>query len=155
MYGASTVWPLTMADSNFRRRLAGSDGPDGSRRVFQEILPVISKGLSSICIIRVFRPVRRGKSWCSAAIFSLSGVILAFGTVSPGDRRYLTAGYSNPLVKVRHSPLFAWVKFQSRMLTAVNLRPSLATLGSPTESRHLHSSTNSRQTLRIARHCPC
>src|SRR2546423_8278781 len=46
--------------------------------------------------------------------------------------------------------ILAWVKFRSRVLTALNLLPSIATLASLNSSRRRHSTTNSRQTLRMA-----
>src|SRR5580704_11110154 len=46
--------------------------------------------------------------------------------------------------------ILAWVKFRSRVLTALNLLPSIATLASLSSSRRRHSPTNSRQTLRMA-----
>ena len=57
------------------------------------------------------------------------------------------AGYA--LVNLRQPPLhFGCVKFRSRVLTALNLLPSIATLASLNSSRRRHSTTNSRQTLR-------
>src|SRR5476649_2401007 len=46
--------------------------------------------------------------------------------------------------------ILACVKFRSRVLTALNLLPSIATLASLNSSRRRHSITNSRQTLRMA-----
>src|SRR5438477_1115502 len=46
--------------------------------------------------------------------------------------------------------ILAWVKFRSRVLTALNLLPSIATIASVKSSRRRHSTTNSRQTLRMA-----
>src|SRR5882757_6840966 len=46
--------------------------------------------------------------------------------------------------------ILAWVKFRSLVLTALNLLPSIATLASLNSSRRRHSTTNSRQTLRMA-----
>src|ERR1700694_4647888 len=46
--------------------------------------------------------------------------------------------------------ILASVKFLSRLFTALNLLPSMATLASPRSSRRRHSRTNARQTLRIA-----
>src|SRR3981081_3377444 len=46
--------------------------------------------------------------------------------------------------------ILASVKFLSRLFTALNLLPSIATLASPRRSRRRHSRTNARQTLRIA-----
>src|SRR5256885_16791581 len=46
--------------------------------------------------------------------------------------------------------ILAWVKFRSRVLTALNLLPSIATLASLNSSRRRHSTTNSRQTLPMA-----
>src|SRR3954467_7186187 len=46
--------------------------------------------------------------------------------------------------------ILAWVKFRSRVLTALNLLPWIATLASLNSSRRRHSTTNSRQTLRMA-----
>src|SRR5438132_13377894 len=46
--------------------------------------------------------------------------------------------------------ILACVKFRSRVLTALNLLPSIATLASLNSSRRRHSTTNSRQTLRMA-----
>src|SRR5256885_4127245 len=81
--------------------------------------------------------------------------------VEPGDlglrhRFPLTIGAvelreiaGDALVNLRQPPLH-WVKFRSRVLTALNLLPSIATLASLNSSRRRHSTTNSRQTLRIA-----
>src|SRR5271169_1791896 len=46
--------------------------------------------------------------------------------------------------------ILACVKLRSRVLTALNLLPSIATLASLNNSRCRHSITNSRQTLRMA-----
>src|SRR5215212_8035807 len=46
--------------------------------------------------------------------------------------------------------ILAWVKLRSRVLTALNLLPSIATLASLSSSRRRHSTTNSRQTLWMA-----
>src|SRR6476619_2238366 len=46
--------------------------------------------------------------------------------------------------------IVACVKFRSRVLTALNLLPSIATLASLNSSRRRHSTANSRQTLRFA-----
>src|SRR5438128_4489980 len=46
--------------------------------------------------------------------------------------------------------ILACVKFRSRVLTALNLLPSIATLASLNSSRRRHSTTNSRQTLPMA-----
>src|SRR6478609_10833617 len=46
--------------------------------------------------------------------------------------------------------ILACVKFRSRVLTALNLLPSIATLASLNSSRRRHSTTNARQTLRMA-----
>src|SRR6516162_2242605 len=46
--------------------------------------------------------------------------------------------------------ILASVKFLSRLFTALNLLPSMATLAPPRRSRRRHSRTNARQTLRIA-----
>src|SRR5438067_2231711 len=46
--------------------------------------------------------------------------------------------------------ILAWVKLRSRVLTALNLLPSIATLARLSSSRRRHSTTNSRQTLRMA-----
>src|ERR1700687_3828843 len=55
------------------------------------------------------------------------------------------------LVNLRQPPLhLGWVKFRSRVLTALNLLPSIATLASLNSSRRRHSTTNSRQTSRMA-----
>jgi hypothetical protein len=83
--------------------------------------------------------------------------------VEPGD---LGLRYRFPLaigaVELREIPryalvnlrqrrcILAWVKFRSRVLTALNLLPSIATLASLSSSRRRHSTTNSRQTLRMA-----
>src|SRR5258705_4031898 len=50
----------------------------------------------------------------------------------------------------RRRCILAWVKFRSRVLTALNLLPSIATLASLNSSRRRHSTTNSRQTFRMA-----
>src|ERR1022692_112725 len=50
----------------------------------------------------------------------------------------------------RRRCILACVKFRSRALTALNLLPSIATLVSLNSSRRRHSTTNSRQTLRMA-----
>src|SRR5438445_13863994 len=50
----------------------------------------------------------------------------------------------------RRRCILAWVKFRSRVLTALNLLPSIATLASLNSSRRRHSTTNSRQTRRMA-----
>ena len=42
------------------------------------------------------------------------------------------------------------MKFLSRLLTALNLLPSIATIASETDFSWRHSTMNSRQTLRIA-----
>ena len=46
--------------------------------------------------------------------------------------------------------IFARVKFLSRVLTALNLAPSIATLASANRSSWRHSVTKRAQTLRIA-----
>src|SRR6266567_2841547 len=69
---------------------------------------------------------------------------LAIGAIKLGE----VAGYA--LVNLRQPPLLACVKFRSRVLTALNLLPSIATLASLNSSRRRHSTTNSRQTLRMA-----
>src|SRR5260370_15609502 len=46
--------------------------------------------------------------------------------------------------------ILACVKFRSRVLTALNLLPSIATLASLNSSRRRHSTTNSRQTSPMA-----
>jgi hypothetical protein len=46
--------------------------------------------------------------------------------------------------------ILACVKFPSRVLTALNLLPSIATLASLNSSGRRHSTTNSRQTLPMA-----
>src|SRR3984893_13005958 len=46
--------------------------------------------------------------------------------------------------------ILACVKLRSRVLTALNLLPSIATLASLNSSRRRHSITNSRQTRRVA-----
>src|ERR1700681_2474792 len=50
----------------------------------------------------------------------------------------------------RRRCILAWVKFRSRVLTVLNLLPSIATLASLNSSRRRDSTTNSQQTLRIA-----
>src|ERR1700693_4981409 len=50
----------------------------------------------------------------------------------------------------RRRCILAWVKFRSRVLTALNLLPSIATLASLNSSRRRHSTTNSRHTSRMA-----
>src|SRR5260370_40789198 len=46
--------------------------------------------------------------------------------------------------------ILAWVKFRSRVLTALDLLPSIATLASLNSSSRRHSTTKSRQAFRMA-----
>ena len=46
--------------------------------------------------------------------------------------------------------ILRWLKFLSRLLTALNLLPSIATTPSANSCSRRHSKTNSRQTLRMA-----
>src|SRR5471030_2757588 len=69
-------------------------------------------------------------------------------TIGAVELREITG---NALVNLRQTAcILAWVKFRSRVLTDLNLLPSIATLASLNSSRRRHSTTNSRQTLRMA-----
>src|SRR3982074_100650 len=79
----------------------------------------------------MFRAFRRCISWRSVAIFSLSGVILASSTASPGRSALSSCErYRAMLSSICASRrcILACVKFRSRALTALNLLPSIATL---------------------------
>src|SRR6202012_4349398 len=54
------------------------------------------------------------------------------------------------LLDLRQAPLHLRVKFRSRLFTALNLLPSIATLASGNRSKRRHSMMNLAHTLRMA-----
>src|ERR1700731_1540031 len=74
----------------------------------------------------------------------------------PPDDRHYQAARDSGLCSRQFAPAAAasWLERSFDLaLTALNLLPSIATLASLNSSRRRHSSTNSRQTCGLPRHC--
>jgi hypothetical protein len=83
-------------------------------------------------------------------LFEASGTSSCAPAKAPAGRRY-RVGANSARRSPRSAPILARVKFLSRLLTALNLLPSIATLASANRPIVRQSTTNRLQTWRMAR----